>query len=63
MHSKRTCLFFVPELTASSINTDVRRRGFNPFVTGVTLGIITFITGFLLFFAYSVVAYLQYADG
>ncbi len=53
----------VPELSVSSINTDVRRRGLNPFFTSVTLGIIAFITGFLVVFAYLVVSYLQYTDG
>ena len=53
----------VPELSPMSINTDVRRRGLNPFFTGVTVGIIAFITGFLLVFAYLVVAYLQYTNG
>ncbi len=49
----------VPELFPASINTDVRRRGLNPFFTGVTVGIIAFITGFLLVFAHLVVSYLQ----
>jgi hypothetical protein len=53
----------IPELSASPINTDVRRRGLNPFFTAVTVGIITFITGFLFVFAYLVVTYLQYANG
>lgn len=52
-----------PELSAYSINTDVRKHGFNPFFTGVTLGIIVFITGFLLVFAHLVVTYLQYTNG
>lgn len=53
----------VPELPPSSINTDVRRRGLNPFLTGVMAGIIAFIIGFLLIFAYLVVFYLRYTDG
>ncbi len=53
----------VPELSPSSINTDVRRRGINPFLTGVTVGIIAFIIGFLVVFAYLVVSYLRYPDG
>jgi hypothetical protein len=47
------------ELSPSSINTDVRRHGLNPFLTGLTVGIIAFITGFLLVFACLVVSYLQ----
>jgi hypothetical protein len=35
----------------------------NPFFTGVTVGIIALITGFLLVFAYLVVSYLQYRHG
>jgi hypothetical protein len=44
-------------------SVDVRKRGFNPFFTGVTVGIIAFITGFLLTFAYFVVSYLRYVEG
>lgn len=53
----------VPELFPSSINTDVRRRGIDPFLTGVAVGIIVFIIGFLIGFTYLVVSYLRYADG
>jgi hypothetical protein len=53
----------VPELSPSSINTDVRRHGLNPFLTGVTVGIIAFISGFLIAFAYLVVSYLRYLCG
>lgn len=58
--SRRTS---VPELSPSSIDTDVRRHGINPFLTGVTMGIIAFIVAFLLGFAYLVVFYLRYTDG
>lgn len=51
------------ELSPSAINTDVRRRGLNPFLTGVTAGIIAAIIGFLLVFAYLVVAYVRYTNG
>jgi hypothetical protein len=63
MHNERTCLFSVPELSISSINTDVRRHGLNPFLTGLTVGIVAFIIGFLLVFAFLVMSYLRYADG
>jgi hypothetical protein len=63
MEHKRTCTFSVPELTATSINTDVRRRGLNPFLTSLSVGIVAFIICFLLFFAYLVMSYLRYADG
>lgn len=53
----------VPELSPSSINTDVRRHGIDPVLTGVTVGIIALIVGFLLGFAYLVVSYLRYAGG
>jgi hypothetical protein len=53
----------VPELSPSSINTDVRRRGFNPFFTGVTVGIIAAVMGFLIVLAYLVMYYLRYIDG
>jgi hypothetical protein len=53
----------VPEPPPSSINTDVRRHGINPLLTGVTVGIIAFIISFLIFFAYLVVSYLRYPDG
>lgn len=53
----------VPELSPSAINTDVRRRGLNPFLTGVTVGIIASIIAFLLVFAYLVVAYVRYTNG
>ena len=52
-----------PELSPLSINTDVRRRGINPLLTGVTVGIIAFIISFLIVFAYLVVSYLRYPDG
>jgi len=52
----------VPELPPSSINTDVRRRGINPYLTSVTVGIIAFIIIFLIGFVYLVVAYLRYAE-
>jgi hypothetical protein len=52
-----------PELSPSSFNTDVRRRGFNPFFTGVTVGIIAAIIGFLIGLAYLVMYYLRYIDG
>jgi hypothetical protein len=52
-----------PELSPSLINTDVRRRGFNPFFTGVTVGIIAAIIGFLIGLAYLVMYYLRYIDG
>lgn len=51
----------VPELPPSSINTDVRWRGINPYLTGVTVGIIALIMGFLIGFVYLVVSYLHYA--
>jgi hypothetical protein len=53
----------VPEPSPSSINTDVRRRGINPFLTGVTIAIIASIIGFLIVFAYLVVSYLSYPNG
>lgn len=53
----------VPELPPSAINTDVRRHGINPVLTGVMIGIIVSIIGFLLAFAYLVVSYFRYADG
>lgn len=53
----------VPELSPSSINTDVRRRGFNPFFTGVTVGIFAVIFGLLIGLACLVVYYLRYIDG
>jgi hypothetical protein len=52
-----------PELSPSSINTDVRKHGINPFLTGVTAGIIASIFGFLIGFVYFVVCYLRYRDG
>jgi hypothetical protein len=52
-----------PELSVPSINTDVRRHVFNPLLAGVTLGIITFIAGFLLVFVYLVETYLRYTAG
>lgn len=52
-----------PELPPSAINTDVRRHGLNPFLTGVTLAIIALIIGFLICFVYLVVFYLRYPDG
>jgi hypothetical protein len=52
----------VPELPPSSINTDVRWRGVNPYLTVVTVGIIAFIMVFLMGFVYLVVSYLRYAD-
>jgi hypothetical protein len=51
----------VPELSPSSINTDVRRRGIDPVLSGATAAIIASIIGFLLGFAYLVVSYLHYA--
>jgi hypothetical protein len=48
-----------PELSVPSIDTDVRWRGFNPLLTGVTVGILAFITGFLFVFAYLVETYLR----
>ncbi len=53
----------VSELPPSAINTDVRRRGLNPFLTGVTAGIIAAVIGFLLVFAYLVVSYVRYTNG
>lgn len=53
----------VPELSPSAINTDVRRHGLNPFLTGVTVGIIASIIVFLLAFAYLVVSYVRYTNG
>lgn len=53
----------VPELSPLSINTDVRWRGFNPFFTGVTAGVIAFIIGLLIGLASLVVYYLRYIDG
>ena len=53
----------VPELSPSSINTDVRRRGINPYLTGVTVGIIVVIICFLIGFVYLVVSYLRYKNG
>jgi hypothetical protein len=53
----------VPELSPSAINTDVRRRGINPFFTGVTVGVIAVIIGLLIALAYLVVYYLRYIDG
>ncbi|HEY7156458.1 MAG TPA: LapA family protein [Gemmataceae bacterium] len=52
----------VPELSPSSINTDVRWRGINPYLTGVTVGIIALLIGFLIGFVFLVVSYLRYAD-
>lgn len=52
-----------PELSSSSINTDVRRHGLNPFLTGVTVAIIACILAFLICFVYLVVFYLRYPDG
>ncbi|MGH7169071.1 MAG: hypothetical protein ACRELG_02185 [Gemmataceae bacterium] len=53
----------VAELSPSLIDTDVRRRGIDPVVTGVSVGIIAAILVFLLGFAYLVVSYLRYTDG
>lgn len=53
----------VPELSPSAIDTDVRRHGLNPFLTGVTVGIIASIIAFLLAFAYLVVSYVRYTNG
>lgn len=53
----------VPELPPSTINTDVRRRGINPVLTGVAVGIIVTIVGFLFGFAYLVVSYVRYKNG
>jgi hypothetical protein len=53
----------IPELSPSAINTDVRRHGLNPFLTGVTVGIIACIIVFLLVFAYLVVSYMRYTNG
>lgn len=53
----------VPELAPLSINTDVRWRGFNPFFTGVTAGVIAVTLGLLIGLAYLVVYYLRYIDG
>ena len=52
----------VPESSPSSINTDVRWRGINPYLTGVTVGIIALLIGFLIGFVFLVVSYLRYAD-
>jgi len=52
----------VPEPFPLSINTDVRWRGINPYLTGITVGIIVLIIGFLIGFVYLVVSYLRYAD-
>jgi hypothetical protein len=52
----------VPELSSSSINTDIRWRGINPYLTGVTIGIIALLIGFLIGFVFLVVSYLRYAD-
>lgn len=53
----------VPALPPSEINTDVRRHGINPVLTGVTVGIIATIIGFLFGFAYLVVSYVRYKNG
>lgn len=53
----------LPEMSPSPIDTDVRRHGLNPFLTGVTVGIIAFIVGFLICFTYLVVYYLRYTAG
>lgn len=53
----------VSELSPPALNTDVRRHGLNPFLTGVTVGIIASIIAFLLVFAYLVVAYVRYTNG
>ncbi len=50
-------------ICAAVSNTDVRQHGINPFLTGVTVGILVFILGFLIVFAYLVVSYLRYTDG
>lgn len=52
----------IPEPPPSSIQTDVRWRGINPYLTGITFGIIALIVGFLIGFVYWVVTYLRYAD-
>lgn len=53
----------LPELSPSSINTDVRRHGLNPFFTSVTAGVIAAIIGLLIALACLVVYYLRYIDG
>jgi hypothetical protein len=58
--TERVAMSSIPELSPVAIDTDVRRRGINPFLTGVTAGIIAFLIVFLLGFVYFVVSYLRY---